>query len=292
MRLAQVPVPLTPPAPVTTAGVNEVTLNWAPVPGAAGYNIYRSTVSGGQGNVPYRTGVTTTSFDDAALSADLTYFYQVSAVNVLGEGPRSVELSVTPRPATGTWFADDFNGAVNPAWKFVNGTWTQSAGVLSQTATSLADPRKAVLIDQSYPANVEITAKVRVDSWTDGDAARAGVGLYTDPVTGKGYNLVFHQTGGTRNKVQFLNDGVAWGNAYNFNWDLDTWYYFKLKIVNGVLYGKVWQEGAAEPTAWMFQRSGWTNRTGGAPALNGGSAISGKGGATVSFADVAVRGLS
>ena len=59
-----------------------------------------------------------------------------------------------------------------------------------------------------------------------------------------------------------------------------------------LLHGQVWQTGTLEPTAWMFQQTGWVNRAGGAPALNGGSAILGKGGATASFADVPVRNVT
>jgi hypothetical protein len=122
---------------------------------------------------------------------------------------------------------------------------------------------------------------VRVDSWAGGDGARAGVSLYNDPATGKGYNLLFHNNTST---VQFLDDGVAWGNSYTFSWSVGTWYWFKLAMINGTLYGKVWQDGTSEPANWMFTQSGWTDRTGGAPGLNGGSSISGTS-ATVSFAN-------
>ena len=91
--------------------------------------------------------------------------------------------------------------------------------------------------------------------------ARAGVGLYTNTSTGDGYNLVFHGT----NQVQFLDDGVAWGNSYTFDWQVGTWYWFQLEENNGTLYGKVWAAGTAEPQNWMFQQTGWTDRTSSAP---------------------------
>ena len=37
-----------------------------------------------------------TSYDDNALTNGTTYYYQVSAVNAIGEGPRSNEVSATP----------------------------------------------------------------------------------------------------------------------------------------------------------------------------------------------------
>src|SRR5262249_43893296 len=159
--------------------------------------------------------------------------------------------------------------------------WGQANGVLAQTGTGSGDPKKALLADQSYPANLVVTARVRVDSWSGGDWARAGVSLDQDPATGNGYNLVFHNDTHT---VQFLDDHVAWGNSYAFNWSVGTWYWFKLAMINGTLYGKVWQDGTPEPASWLFTQAGWTDRTGGAPGLNGGSAD----GATASFSNVTV----
>src|SRR5262249_29153269 len=148
------------------------------------------------------------------------------------------------------------------------GSWLQSNGVLAQTGTGNSDPKKALLTDQAYPANLAVAAKVRVDSWAGGDYARAGVSLDQDPSTGRGYNLVFHNN---TNTVQFLDEGVAWGNAYAFNWAVGAWYWFKLEALNGTLYGKVWQDGTPEPSNWMFTQAGWADRAGGAPGLNGGS---------------------
>ena len=141
-----------------------------------------------------------------------------------------------------------------------------------------------MVTDQTYPSNLMITAEVQVNSWNAGDVARAGVGLYTDPSDGNGYNLVFHGT----NQVQFLDDKVTWGNAYTFNWQVGTWYWFQLAEINGTLEGKVWAAGTAEPQSWMFQQTGWTDLTGGTRALDGGSADASAGSSTVSFASVSV----
>jgi hypothetical protein len=188
-------------------------------------------------------------------------------------------------------FTDHFGGAQpSSAWSSVGGTWTQKDGILSQTSTGVADPRKAVIVDRTYPTDVQITARVRIDSWVDGDYARAGVGVSTNPADGCGYNLTFHHWQSSRHKVQFLDDSLIWGNAYDFQWELGTWYWFKLKRQNDVLYGKVWRDGTPEPAGWPYVQEGWIKRTGGAPALNGGSSIpaQGSGNATVSFADVEV----
>jgi hypothetical protein len=187
-------------------------------------------------------------------------------------------------------YSDDFSAAaVNPALGFAGGTWSQSGGVLSLTGTAAGDPKKAVVTGLAPRVATEVEARVRVDLWQPGDYARAGVGVGTDAATGLGYNLVFHGA----NTVQFLNDHVAWGNAYAFDWQPGVWYHFKLRQeADGTLRGKVWADGSAEPTAWMFTQTGWAARSGLA-AVNGGSAAApGQGAATASFDDLVVRDVT
>jgi hypothetical protein len=67
-----------------------------------GYNVYRGTSSGGE-TLLVSLG-NTTSYVDATTSSGTTYYYQITAVNSVGEGARSGELSATPAatPPTGT----------------------------------------------------------------------------------------------------------------------------------------------------------------------------------------------
>ena len=69
-------------------------------PGAATYNIYRSTTAGGEGSTPFQTGVNGTSFTDFDVVGGTTYFYEVTGVGIGGEGPRSTEVSATPSGRT------------------------------------------------------------------------------------------------------------------------------------------------------------------------------------------------
>ncbi|MBN1412687.1 MAG: carbohydrate-binding protein, partial [Spirochaetales bacterium] len=192
----------------------------------------------------------------------------------------------TPTPTTSAaGFTDNFNdNAIGSAWTMYSGTWSESGGILRQDSTSQGDPCKAIAGSSgiSLGSNQTITAKVYINSWTDGDSARAGVSLFTGTGDGRGYNLLFHNNHST---VQFLDDMVAWGTSYTFNWSNQTWYWFKLMTENGTLYGKIWQDGTAEPANWLYTwtRSGRT----GYPALNGGT--SGHGGScTVFFDDVQI----
>ncbi|HMF30360.1 MAG TPA: fibronectin type III domain-containing protein, partial [Candidatus Lokiarchaeia archaeon] len=111
----------TPQAPQSlqaTPGDGQVTLSWQtpsvfvtsihpfvvpPRPSAddtsiTGYNFYRGTSAGGEILV-HMLGVVT-SYSDSGLTNGVTYYYQVSAVNGAGEGPRSNEISATPSAST------------------------------------------------------------------------------------------------------------------------------------------------------------------------------------------------
>jgi fibronectin type 3 domain-containing protein len=81
-------------------GTKGVTLTWlAPSSnggsGVTGYRIYRSTTTGTEtfliavGNV--------SSYIDRATTANVRYYYKISAVNALGEGARSTEVTARAR---------------------------------------------------------------------------------------------------------------------------------------------------------------------------------------------------
>lgn len=90
------PVPPAPTGLTATPGNAEVTLAWAASTGAVSYNIYRSTVTNGQGDVPVVTGITALTFKDTGLVNNTTYYYKVAAVNANGTGPLSVQASAKP----------------------------------------------------------------------------------------------------------------------------------------------------------------------------------------------------
>ena len=89
-------VPPSAPTNLTAvAGDAQITLSWNSSSGAVTYNLYRSTISGGETLV--QTGISATSFIDTVLTNGVTYFYQVSAVNADGESGLSSEASATPQ---------------------------------------------------------------------------------------------------------------------------------------------------------------------------------------------------
>jgi fibronectin type 3 domain-containing protein len=99
-----------------------ISLTWSASNGAASYNVYRATSPGGEGSTAYRTGLTGTSFTDAALPSGATFYYQVTAVDAGGESRKSDESSATLVPAApaGVTAQGGF-GQVLLSWSAVSG---------------------------------------------------------------------------------------------------------------------------------------------------------------------------
>lgn len=159
----QVGAPAAPTGLSAQGGDGQVSLSWNAAAGTDSYNIYRATTAGGEGSVPYRTGLTGTAFTDTNVTNGVVYYYRVTAVNAQGEGAKSAEVSARPvsaaadgtaidagAAAIGSFAADtgysgghaavtthaiDLSRASNPAPQAVYQTWR--AGAFSYTAGNL-----------------------------------------------------------------------------------------------------------------------------------------------------------
>jgi fibronectin type 3 domain-containing protein len=109
----------------TPSGATAVALTWVAVPGAATYNIYRATTSGGEGATPVVTGVTADVYTNSGLSISTAYYYQVTAVNSIGESSKSAEATATTGAtapsAPSAISADPGNGVVTLNWSASTG---------------------------------------------------------------------------------------------------------------------------------------------------------------------------
>src|SRR5438093_6269232 len=123
------PPPSPPSAPqnlAATGGNAQVTLTWqAPASNGGSpitnYKIYRGTTSGGETLVA--TIGNQLSYSDGGLTNGVTYYYQVSAVNNVGEGPKSNEASANPTaPATQPGAPQDLDATAGDAT--VTLTWS------------------------------------------------------------------------------------------------------------------------------------------------------------------------
>ena len=91
-----------PSAPVGLAATvisNQVNLSWSPVSGAANYSIRRATSSNGTYVVvdSYPTALST--YSDAGLNYNTTYYYEVASANLAGFSTNSAPIAVTTTPA-------------------------------------------------------------------------------------------------------------------------------------------------------------------------------------------------
>jgi hypothetical protein len=92
--------PLAMPGFVTAKSTFQaIDLGWAASAGASSYNIYRGQTAGGEGTLPYRSGITSTSFTDTDIGGGGTFYYRVTAVNSATESALSAEVSAAGPPA-------------------------------------------------------------------------------------------------------------------------------------------------------------------------------------------------
>ncbi len=111
---------------IALASNGRATLSWSAVPGVTGYDLQRSTSSGG----PYASLTTLygTSYTDDAVTNGTMYYYVVAAMNSLGDGADSSPASVTPTldSSLKSWFKADAitgmaNGALLSDWPDLSG---------------------------------------------------------------------------------------------------------------------------------------------------------------------------
>ena len=123
-------VPLPPPptsAPATVTAIASsarVVLEWAPVVGATGYSVFRSTTGVWEATSLLKT--TSTHFTNSGLTNGTPYAYRVSAYNKGGSGPVSSIVSATPVVAP-------LGVAAERGDRQVTLSWQASAGAVSYT---------------------------------------------------------------------------------------------------------------------------------------------------------------
>jgi fibronectin type 3 domain-containing protein len=123
---------------------NAIHLAWSPPSSnggstITGYNIYRGTRSGVETYLGWVPG-SSTFFDDGSAAKGKKYFYKVSAVNVVGEGPMSNEASATiPRAAAATIIGSTILLSEPSVDAQLLESW-MAAGSFEAKATSLAVP--------------------------------------------------------------------------------------------------------------------------------------------------------
>jgi len=159
-QVSAMPVPLVSPpsAPVglsASAKNDYVGLQWNANSGVVtSYNVKRATVSGGPYTVIANLIASYLGYNDTSVSNGTIYYYVISAVNSMGQGPNSAQVSATPMvppppPATPTGLnASEVagQGSVQLQWNASSGAasynvlrGTVSGGPYTMMATSLTN---------------------------------------------------------------------------------------------------------------------------------------------------------
>jgi hypothetical protein len=204
----------TPPAAPTglsaAAGDAQVVLNWSAPASNGGspvssYKVYRSTSANFELLLPTPT-ITGTTYTDTPASNGTTYFYKVSAVNGVGEGPLSGEAFATPTapPVEPLPTLDGFNRADETPVSF-GGLWGN--GILGSGERSLKVVSNQLASDRSTTATAWWSTQYGADceSWAtiatlpgNGNSVRLYVRLQTPGSSAvDGYMLLFNQLSGT-----------------------------------------------------------------------------------------------
>ncbi len=135
-------------------GNGSVILNWAAVTGAAdalSYNIERSI--DGVNYTTIATNMGLSGYTDTNVTNDVTYYYVVSAVNALGQGPNSATATAVPE----TFYqVNSGGGAANP--------FTADADFSGGTTSSTSSP-----IDTSGVTNPAPQAVYQTERWNNND---------------------------------------------------------------------------------------------------------------------------
>ena len=137
-----IPLPAAPVGLTAQSGISQVTLNWTPAGGdlAQGYNVLRSTTSGG----PYTTIATWSAnafagYTDTSVVNGTTYYYVVSANNQIGTGGNSAEVSATPTASgapPAAWASQDI-GVVNSAGSAVYASAGDNTFIVTGNGTGI-----------------------------------------------------------------------------------------------------------------------------------------------------------
>jgi glycosidase len=159
------------PAPanlhVTDEGNTSVNLAWNPVSGSAGYNMYRSLLSGG-GWVKVNTSpISGTTFTDTGLQNAKTYYYVVTSLDNAGnESGYSNEVSALPHLVIG-WANLQWPPTMNHTISAVNRTDTAYGQVWIDGATSQSGATDGLLAQLGFGPSGSNPADNSAWTWVD-----------------------------------------------------------------------------------------------------------------------------
>jgi len=219
---------LSAPTGVTaTAGNQQNTIAWLPVTGATSYNIYWSTASGVNKQNGMEISSVPNPFTHLNITNWITYYYVVTAINVLGESAESQEVHATPQGIPGT-LDTTFNGQgyvesnISSLGGYGSGITIDSSGRILVTGSSDNASGNSNMVICRYNSNGTLDTTFNNSGFVVSNVAAGGNG-YDDGGNGitidsSGRILV---TGWSNNDGGGLSDNMTiW--RYNADGTLDT----------------------------------------------------------------------
>ncbi|MDB5325939.1 MAG: hypothetical protein JWM57_1508, partial [Phycisphaerales bacterium] len=185
------PAPSTPLLLTATGTSMQVTLNWSAAGGATGYTVQRSTAGGAYTTIA--TSVTSTTFNDTAVTRGTSYAYTVTATNSNGESDASSVATTSAGLPVGWTNVDVGTVALAGSSALNNGTFTLrgSGGDVGSTADSFQ------FAYATLSGNGSIVARVANTMYTNG-ADKVGVMFRESTATGS-KNVSMSLTNATHN---------------------------------------------------------------------------------------------
>jgi chitin-binding protein len=210
-------VPNPPTGLAATAGNAQISLTWNATAGATGYNVKRSSTSGGPyANVAANT--TATSFTNTALTNGTHYYYVVTALNASGESALSTQADGIPTAGTGTdpvtvthvvassspWFSELQVRLANTA-----PITAMTLTVVVQRTTGVANPQQYNTVGQGIAQAVSTATSTLTYSWTLNAGSQLATGTGRTFAAQFGGNGVAHPVTGDSWTVNYTSAGIA-----------------------------------------------------------------------------------
>ncbi len=212
--------PAAPANLIATAGNAQATLSWIASAGATGYNVKRSTTSGGSYTI-IATNVPGTGYTDTGLVNGTTYYYVVSARNLAGESGNSSQVYAMPGTLSRTmWVASSsttgsdtpgnaLDGNLTTRWSTgasqANGQWFQVDMGLANTFNKIV--LNCVNSANDYPRGYQVYVSNDGVNW--GGTIATGVGS-------SGSTTITFATQAAR-YIRIIQTGSAPGTFWSIN---------------------------------------------------------------------------
>ena len=152
---------------VTSEGNGSVGLSWNTVSDAAGYNVYRSPLSGGGWEKVNASLIGATTFADSGLRNARSYYYVIKAVDAAGnEGVASAEVTALPHLTIG-WANVQWPPSIDHVVSAINRTPDVYGQVWIEGVTNAAGKTDGLLAQLGYGPDGSNPAASTAWTWVD-----------------------------------------------------------------------------------------------------------------------------